>query len=113
MVYMEKKMQDELMQDIQEGKIFGLRLIEHPIAIIQNNVDAEMFGIVREIIDCDKEKFFLKTKSIAGQYFDCEAYYAAFNYYDGDILRKIEEFPNVVDEKDSVKVTEYEVLRSY
>ena len=113
MLYMVKEMQDELMQDIRDGKVFGLKLIKHPVEVIENNRDHEMFGVAREIIAYDDEKFFLRTKSIAGRYIDCEGYYSAFNYYDGDILRKIEEFPNVVDEKDSIKVTEYEVLRSY
>ena len=137
---MEKELQDQqatasvyLKKDIQEGKIWGLRLIKTPTEVIRDNSYAMMFNIVREISGFDEKKFFLKTKRNVPSYFDyknyeyqkpdgyvttdnyceCEAYYGAFNYYDGNILRSTQYFPSCINEEDQVQVTEYEVLHIY
>ena len=133
MVYMQEEMIESLKKDIQEGKIWGLRLIKTPVEVIQDNSYAMMFNVVREITGFDDDKFFLKTKRnvpayyeyknydyqkpgghvSSERYFDCEAYYQAFSYYDGDILRSILNIPAAVDEKDAIQIAEYEVLKSY
>ena len=140
MLLMEKELQDQqviasadLKKDIQEGKIWGLRLIKTPVEVIRDNSYAMLFNMVREISGFDDEKFFLRTKQnnpvyydyknydyqkpngyVSGdEYCECEAYYRAFNYYDGNILRASEYFSSCINEEDQNQVTEYEVLHIY
>ncbi len=117
MVYMQNEMIESLKKDIREGKIWGLKLVKHPCEVIRNNTHGDIFNIVREIVDADDQCFYLRTncRHADGKayLYDCEAYYEAFSYYDGDILRSILNIPAAVDEKDAIQITEYEVLRSY
>ena len=114
MIFVPEGMLEQLKIDINEGKIWGLRLVKSPVAVIEDNKYADMFGIVREIVNPTDDGFSLKTKrnDICG-WCECEAYYSAFSYYDGDILRAVDNYSAVVDEKDAIQITEYEVLWSY
>lgn len=114
MIFVPEDMLEQLKADAESGKIWGLRLVKSPVAVIEDNVYADMFGVVREIVKVTKDGFSLRTKrnDISGEC-DCEAYYGAFSYYDGDILRAVDHYSSVVNEKDGVQVTEYEVLWSY
>lgn len=133
MNWMQKEMQEQLMQDIQNHKIWGVRLIKTPIEAIRSNAYADAFMVPREIIDYDEEKFYVKTrrnipyrshyngidyvsphcKEKTDQYEACEGYYSAFDYYDGNILRGIDYIPAAVNPEDQVQITEYEVLWCY
>lgn len=132
---MKKEIQEQLKYDIAKGKIWGLRLVKTPIEAIKTNCYGLIFEESREIVGFDEEKFYLKTRyreptylpgTFDGKnyavpdyslptdiYSDVEAYYSAFNYYDGDILRAVCKIPAAVNPKDSIKITEYEVIRSY
>lgn len=134
MIFMQEEMQRDLKKDIQSGKIAALRLVKTKNAVIRDNLYAQMYFADREVCGFDNEKFYLKTKkmephyhtgaydgknyrkpdySISDGYCECEAYYAAFSYYDGDILRSVVEIPAAVKDEDRINITEYEVLRSY
>lgn len=136
MKYMPKDMIDELKSDIEYGKIWGLKLVKTPIKVIENNRYSQMFDVSRPITKFDDECFYLKTRrciphclegtySGGAKYYEpdyaipddiyeeCEAYYSAFNYYDGNTLRSTVEIPNAVNKIDEIKITEYEVIRSY
>ena len=130
---MQKEMQVDLKKDVESGKIFGLRLIKTDNEVIEHDCYAEMFETVREIVGFDDRRFYLKTRMrdphylgyngveytipdfavSSFKYSDCEAYYETFNYYDGNILRSVNEFPAAVNEEDKVSVTEYEVIWGY
>ena len=133
MIFVPDEMKEQLINDIKEGKIWGLRLIKTPTEVIRDNSYAMMFNIVREISGFDEEKFFLRTKRNVPCYIDyknyeyqkpngyvstdecyeAEAYFQAFEYYDGDILRSTQYFPSCINKEDQVQIIEYEVLRSY
>lgn len=134
MIFETIEMQNEFKKDLQDGKIFGLRLVKTPSEVFENNVYGKMFIQTREITGFDEEKFFLKTKRMTpcfypgsydglnykmpdygkpNGYVECEAYFNAFDYYDGDILRSTTEISAAVDKKDCIQVTEYQVIRSY
>lgn len=134
MIFMQEEMQRDLKKDIQSGKIAALCLVRTNNAVIRDNTYAQMYFVDREVCGFDDEKFYLKTKKMEPHYhtdaydgknyrkpdyatpdgyFECEAYYAAFNYYDGDILRSVVEIPAAVKDEDRISITEYEVLRSY
>lgn len=135
MKYMPKEVQDELKLDIKNGKIWGLKLIKTPIHTVERNVYAQIFDCPREIVGFDDNCFYLKTRRCEPHYLEgtynpvsyyesdfsipddiyeeCEAYYQAFNYYDGNILKSITEIGNPVNETDRIQETVYEVIRSY
>ena len=135
MNYMAKEIQDELKRDIQDGKIWGLKLVSTSVDVLKRDQYALIFGEPREIVGFDNECFYLRTRyseshylpgsydgknyvvadySIPTQtYFNAEAYYKAFNYYDGNILRSTTEIKNAVNPKDIIQITEYQVIRSY
>lgn len=130
-IKMKLNMIDRLKEDIQSGVIKSLRLVKVHNEAIRNNCYALIFDIVRPISFVDDKKFYLKTQKVrygytnydginyrlpdryepTNEFADCVAYYDAFDYYDGKILRKTESFSAVVDQKDAVQITEYEVLR--
>ena len=130
---MQEEMQRQLQKDIESGKIYGLRLIRVDNDVVHNNCYADMFDEIREITRSDSKRFFLKTRrkephylgyngvdyripdySIPSfEYTGCEAYYQAFSYYDGKILRAVHEFPAAVNPEDQISVTEYEVIMGY
>ena len=129
------EMIQELKDDIENGKLYGLKLVKTSNEVIKRNLYGEMYEVIREIVGFDNEKFYLRTKlreprfitgscngteycipdySISSnRYCDCEAYYNAFNFYDGNILRCVLNFPDAINKKDSVIVDEYQVIRSY
>lgn len=134
MIFMEEEMQRDLKKDIQSGRIAGLNLVKVKNEVIMDNSYAQMYFVDREVCGFDDEKVYLKTRKMEPHYhtnaydgknyikpdyatpdgyFECEAYYSAFNYYDGDILRSTVEIPSAVGEEDRISITEYEVLRSY
>lgn len=83
---------EKLKQDIESGKVTKLMLIETDADIIKNNRDGMMYKVIRDIIRHDNNSFTLKTERCinhmpSGSYCDCEAYYTAFNFYDGKILK--------------------------
>lgn len=98
-----KEMQEELMQDIQEGKIYALRCTKLNIDP-HSYVYPLIFDVVRKITGFDENCFYVEG---------CEAYYGAFSYYDGNILKSTTEIPMAVDPEKSVLTDEFEVIRSY
>lgn len=135
MDFMTKEMQEKLKKDIITGKIYGLKLVSTPIEAIRRNQYAKIFEEVRPVVEADDERFILLTRrqephylpgtydgtghyfadfSIPDQkYCDAEAYYSAFDYYDGHTLKSIVNIPSAVNEKDRIQITVYEVVRSY
>lgn len=133
MKYMQKEMREQFMQDIQSGKIWGLKLVKTQVEAIRSNAYADVYLIPREIVKWDNEKFYVKTRRNIPEYKNyngidyvvphckekteqfelCESYYNAFDYYDGNILRGIDEIPMAVNPEDSVQITEYEIIWSY
>lgn len=133
MKYMQKEMLEQFMQDLHDGKIWGLRLVKTPINAIHNNAYGDIFGIPRQIVKSDNEKFYMLSrrnkpyfsgyngidyvephcKEKTDIYAKTEAYYSAFNYYDGCTLQSITEVQSPVNEDKSVLITEYEIIRSY
>lgn len=133
MKYMQKEMREQLMQDIQSGKIWGLKLVKTHVEAIRSNAYADVYLIPREIVKWDNEKFYVKTRRNIPEYKNyngidyvepsckekteefelCEGYYNAFDYYDGNILRGIDEIPMAVNPEDQIQITEYEVIWSY
>lgn len=132
---MRKEMQEELKKDVESGMIWGLRLVKTPVEAIKNNTCAMMFEESRPISGFDEKCFYLATRykdrhylpgtydgknyvlpdySIPTDFYtEAEAYYSAFDYYDGNILRSTTEITAAVDPKDIIQITEYEVIRSY
>lgn len=130
-----KEMIEQFISDLEKGKIFGLQLIRSENDAVKRNCYADIYQTVREIVGFDNEKFYLRTRlsdpyylqgstngsdyclpdySIpSDEWYNAEAYFSAFDYYDGNTLRSIQKFPAAVIEKDSVVVTEYKVIRSY
>ena len=135
MKFVQEEMQNDFKKDLKEGKIFGLRLVKTDNEVIKRNVYAEVFDTILEITRFDENKFYTLIRRrephyIIGSYngrdyqipdysiptFDyeeTEGYFSAFNYYDGNVLRATVDIPAAVDPKDSLKITEYEVIRSY
>ena len=133
MNYMQKEMREQLMQDIQSGKIWGLRLVKTHVDAIRTNAYADIYLIPREIVKWDDKKFYVKTrrnlpyysnyngidyvtphcKEKTDEYVLSEGYFDAFEYYDGNILRGIDYIPAAVNPDDQVQITEYEVLWCY
>lgn len=133
MNWMQKEMRDQLAKDIQEGKIWGLRLTKTHVDAIRNNAYADIYLIPRKIVKADDEKFYVETRinhpyysqyngidyvtphclEKTEQYELCEGYYDAFDYYDGNYLRGTDYIPAAVNEEDQVQITEYEVLWCY
>ena len=72
--------------DITAGKVTALKLIHTDIEVIRNNKYGLMFGVYRDINKVSDDYFTLKTWA-KGKIVDCEAYYSAFDYYDGKILK--------------------------
>ena len=77
---------EKLKTDITGGKIAALKLINTDIEVIKNNRDGLMFGVYRDVNKISDDYFTLKTWS-NGKIVDCEAYYTAFDYYDGKFLK--------------------------
>ena len=123
----------DLKKDIQSGKIKALKLIESTNVFIRSNCNALMFGVERDIIDWDEERFYLETETLPIQglyeltngaysltdivkarhendWCLCEAYYSVFKY-DGKRLVHEEEIPNAVYGKNRLSRTVYEVIR--
>ena len=127
MNWMEEEMNHDFKKDIQNGKIWGLKLIRSPIAVIEDNHYADIFNVAREIVGCDEEKFYLRTRRNKPKYIDYknyeyqapigsnptdnwvdyEGYFGAFDFYDGNILRAS------VKDDDIPICTEYEVIHAY
>lgn len=135
MLFMQEEMQNDFKKDLKEGKIFGLRLVETQNEVIRRNVYADIFGTIREIVGYDDKKFYLRTRRSTpyylketyngsdyvlpdfslpeDEYYDAEGYFEVFNYYDGNRLKSSQEFSAMVNQKDIINITEYEVIRSY
>lgn len=98
---------EKLKQDIMTGKIRSLTMVSTNIDTIRHNCYAMMFNVSREISRCDDDRFYLLTErctpsysnyngtdyrmpdgsAATGNFVDCEAYYTAFDYYDGKVLK--------------------------
>lgn len=127
MDWMEKEMIDQLKTDIQTHKLMGLKLMKTGIDVTKHNVYADIFDKYLPITGFDEEKFYLEArlnipvqKDYDGRNYKepidhistdicetLEAYYEAFNFYDGHILRSVVEIPAAVKLEDRVKVNEY------
>jgi hypothetical protein len=110
MNWMEEEMIEELKKDIQSKRIKGLKLIKTPVEVIRNNVHAEIYKAPRRVVMPGKNLFYLETRCADGSFYCAEAWYDAFDYYDGKILRNTQKFDKCVYPEDEIKVTEYEVL---
>lgn len=132
MIYMQKEIIEQFKHDIQNGTVKALKLIKEPTEVIRNNCYALIFDTIRPIVKFDDKRFYLRTQLMnagyssyngidymipdrcepTGKYEDLEAYYDAFDYYDGEILRKTEVFSSVNNqETDQIHVTEYRVFK--
>lgn len=107
------EMQDQLRSDVENGIIAGLRLIKTDNEVIKSNRDADIYKVFRPIVASDENCFYVETKTAKGDYLDLEAYYGAFDYYDGDILRAVTQIPSAVYKEDMILTDEWEVIRSY
>ena len=133
MKYMQKEMQEQFKEDILSGKIWGLRLVKTPNDVIRNNAYADIYGIPRQIVNADENKFYLKTRindPYRSQYNGrdyvaptclrkteehelLEAHYDGFDYYDGSCVQSSVEIPAAVNSEDIVLISEQEVIWSY
>lgn len=113
----------DIKKDIMSGKIWGLELLDSASETICSNRYADIYKVPRKITKYDDDKFYLRTtcyntipryEYVNGEYRlidvilptkqwedDFEAYYNAFDYYDGNYLINKE------------KGTVYQVLWSY
>lgn len=81
-----------LKEDIMSGTISYMRLLETDISVIKANRDAMIYNTWRSVSSLTDDYFSLKTQRCKdGEKIDrwenCEAYYTAFDYYDGTILK--------------------------
>lgn len=77
---------EQLKNDVISGRINYLKLIDTDIEVIKDNKYAMMFGVYREVMNRNDNWFSLKTYA-HGIILEAEAYYTAFDYYDGTILK--------------------------
>ena len=114
MILVPDEMKEQLKKDIEEGKVWGLKMIKCPTEVIRSNRDAQIFGVVNEITRVDGNYFYMKIFSnITHDYVEGEGCFDAFTFYDGDILRSDRYFSICSEEKDQIQTTEYEVYHIY
>ena len=83
---------NQLKKDIESGRVKELMLIKTDFDVIKSNRDAMIYKVPRKIVSHNKYTFSLETERCKygkplDEYCLCEAYYTAFNYYDGKILK--------------------------
>lgn len=81
-----------LHEDILTGKVTQFKLIATDIDVIRKNRDAMIYDTWRSVSSLTDDYFSLKTQRCKDgekidQWENCEAYYTAFDYYDGTILK--------------------------
>ena len=87
MNWMQKEMRDQLAKDIQEGKIWGLRLTKTHVDAIRNNAYADIYLIPRKIVKADDEKFYVETRINRPYY----SQYNGIDYVTPHCLKKTEQ----------------------